>query len=262
MYPRLLHIYGPLWIQTYGAMIALGFLTFIFLTLRHPYRAKLISKEQYLNTVFLGLASGIIGARLLFIVTNPGAFSENPLEVFYPWIGGFVVLGSIIGILIAVPFFLRWIKVPILPLMDLAALYAPLMQAISRIGCFCAGCCYGAPAINLWWAVTFTNPLADAPLNVPLHPAQLYTSLASFLIFLILKKNNAKRMLTPGATLFSYLILENSARFITDFWRGDRDLIAFSPLNDVITISTVQGLSLIGILLSFVGLAWVKYKHH
>ena len=52
MYPRLLHICGPVWIQAYGTMIAVGFLLFLYLTYRHPQRQKLIGNETYLNTVF------------------------------------------------------------------------------------------------------------------------------------------------------------------------------------------------------------------
>ncbi len=260
MFPRLLHIYGPLWIQMYGVMIAIGFLVFLWLTLRHPLRKKLISKEVYLNTLFIGLMSGIIGGRLLYVFSNFAEFYNNWLEIIYPWNPGFVVLGSIIGVLVIVPLYLRWHKVPVLQFFDLAALYAPIMQAIGRLGCLCAGCCYGAPASTLWCAITFTNPVGHAPLDTPLHPTQIYTGIASLIIFCILYKNAQKLFPKPGSLLCLFLILENVARFSIDFWRGDRQPIIASWFDGALTISQVQSFSIVGFALALIGFVWIRYK--
>jgi phosphatidylglycerol:prolipoprotein diacylglycerol transferase len=260
MYPRLVHIYGPLWIHTYGVMIAIGFLTFLVLTTRNPLRKKLIGTEEYLNIVSIGLASGVIGGRLLYVVTNLNLFADNWLQIFYPWVGGFTVIGSILGVLIIVPCKLHALGAPILPVLDIATLYAPLMQAISRLGCLGAGCCYGAPAPTLWWAITFTNPFGEAPLNTPLHPAQLYTSIASLLIFFVLRKFSKYLLKHPGHTLCAYLALENIARFVTDFWRGDRDPIIASFFDEVLAISQVQCFSLAGLAITGILLLILKRK--
>ena len=59
-------------------------------------------------------------------------------------------------------------------------------QAIGRLGCFAAGCCYGKGA-TVPWAVTFPDIYAarqvGTPLDTPLHPTQIYESLATLLIF-------------------------------------------------------------------------------
>lgn len=260
MYPRLLHIYGPLWIQTYGVMIAIGFLVFLFLTLRHPLRKKLISRDLYLNALFVGLISAIAGGRILYVLLNHGEFSHNWFEVFYPWVGGFVVLGAIIGVLIAAPIYLYKNHVPVLPILDLAALYAPLMQSIARFGCLFAGCCYGAHAPDLLWSITFTNPDAHAPLCTPLHPTQIYTSIASFMIFLILRRLAPVLLKRSGTLAFCFLMLENIARFTIDFWRGDRQPNIQFFHDSALGISEVQCLSLI----SFIGAAtcflWLLFK--
>ena len=240
MYPHLFHIYGPVWIQTYGVMIAFGFFAFLFLSLRHPIRKKYLSQEQYLNLLFIGLASGIVGGRILYIIANPKEFASNWIEAFYPWIGGFFVLGSILGVLITVPLYLRCTKTPILPLLDLASLYAPVFQAIARFGCLGAGCCYGAAAPTLWWAITFAHPDSSAPCNVALHPTQLYTSIASLVIFFILRASAKKLLATPGTLLFFYLILENMSRITIDFWRGDRHPFVASLFNGHAQLSQAQ----------------------
>lgn len=259
MYPRLLHIYGPLWIQSYGVMIAIGFLVFLFLTLRHPLRKKLISRDLYLNAIFVGLASAIIGGRTLYVLLNLNEFSHNWLELFYPWVGGFVVLGAIIGVLIGGPAYLYKHKIPVLPILDLAAMYAPLMHAISRFGCLFAGCCYGAQAQGLLWAITFTNPEAHAPLCVPLHPTQIYMSIASLLIFFILRLLSPILLKRPGATAFGFLMLENISRFTIDFWRGDRQPNV-QLLGNAIGISEVQLLSALSFIVASTCFMWFLLK--
>lgn len=248
MYPRIFHIYGPIWIYSYGLMLALGFLAFLFLTLRHPIRKKIVSADNYLNIVFFSLVAGIVGGRLLFIATEWGTFRESWLEIFYPWVGGLVILGSILGILITLPFYLKHINVSLFPLLDLGALYAPIIQIIARVGCFLAGCCYGAPALEIPWAVTFTHPEGSAPLHIPLHPTQLYTSLIFVIIFFLLKAIASRSKLKPGQLLFSYLAFENIARFSIDFLRGNGDrgnLFTFSvSQNFALQLSQYQLLSL------------------
>jgi len=261
MYPKLLHIYGPVWIRSYGVMIVLGFLTFLFLTYIHPMRKKLIKGEVYINTVFIGLLAAIIGGRFSFVVTNWSEMSANPVEAFFPWVGGFMVGGSIVGVIITVPLYLRWHGVKVLPLMDVVALYAPLMQAIARVGCFMSGCCYGSYASSaLPWAVTFTNAESFAPLHVSLHPAQIYASLASLSIFLLIFCITKCMVCRPGQVTFFYLTLESIARFVVDFWRGDRgDLVS---LVSGVNVSEPQLLAGLLFCMSIVGLYFVSRRRN
>jgi len=236
MYPRLLHIWGPVWIYSYGVMIAVGFLVFLVLTYRHPARKKLVAGDQYLNIVFIGLVAGIVGGRLLAVLTDWQEFSGLWWEVFYPWVGGFIVLGSILGVLITLPWYLKRRNVSIFPMLDLVALYTPLLQSIARIGCFLAGCCYGLPTA-VPWGIMFYDVAGYAPLYTFLHPTQLYSCLASFLIFLVLQAMVRFIHVKPGQILFSYLILENFARYFVDFWRDDRGKLFDMAISENLVIS-------------------------
>lgn len=262
MFPHLIHIYGPVWIQSYGVMIAFGFLTFLGITYSLERRKKIISDELYINTVYLGLAAGIVGGRLLTVINAPEAFSEHWYEIFFPWIGGFTVLGAILGVIVAASSYLWFHGISIFPVLDIAAVYTPLMQAIARIGCFLAGCCYGMPAAgNTWWAVTFTDPACQAPLHVPLHPAQLYTMIGSFTVFLIIFFLASKLYDRPGALTFLYLALENINRFVTDFWRGDREALhIYNIFNVPVPLSIMQVWSLAIGILSCTGLIIIFIK--
>jgi phosphatidylglycerol---prolipoprotein diacylglyceryl transferase len=256
MFPRILHIYGPLWINGYGLMIALGFLLFIWLTFKEIKKNKIVSSELFFNTIFWGMISAILGGRIFYILTDWQAYSQNWIESLYPWSGGFSVLGSILGVLLVIPWYLKQHKIPALKFFDILATYAPLLQSISRIGCFLAGCCYGAIAENLFWAITFTNPSALAPLYIPLHPTQIYSSIISFLIFTItyvISKTKHK----PGQVLFSYLFLESISRFFIDFFRGDRDFISSDFLKLIFDLfSCSQVMAILVFIISILGLIY------
>lgn len=255
MVPHIAHLYGPIWIQSYGFMIAIGLLVFMYFSLNDPKRKPLISTDVYVNGCFFGLFCGVFGARILYALSYPAEFTDRWYEFFMPWVGGLTVIGAIAGVLIGGVWYFRRHKIPVLPMFDLVTLYGPLLQAISRLGCFAAGCCYGAPAAGLWWAVTFTNPDAHAPLFVALHPAQLYASAASALIFIILFALQKRLFKIPGLMMCSYLMLENIARFVVDFWRGDRDPIIGTYGS--LVISQVQLYALIGLFFALIGLLWL-----
>ena len=225
MCPRLLTIYGPIAIQSYGFMIVFSLFMFLGLTYNHPRRVKIISGERYLNTVFFALFVGVIGGRILGVIADWSSFKLNPSEIFFPWVGGFVVLGAIVANVIVLPIYLWHYKVDTLKLFDFVGVYIPLMQAVARFGCLFAGCCYGAIASpDAWWTVTFTNLDAHIPihlLGIPLLPTQLYMGAASLFIFLMMffLQGYFTRL---GQAAFFYLISENISRVTIDFWRGDR----------------------------------------
>ena len=63
MYPKLLHLYGPFFINSYGTMIALALGIFTWLVNKDPRRARLLSSDQLYWTMILGIISGIIGKQ-------------------------------------------------------------------------------------------------------------------------------------------------------------------------------------------------------
>ena len=125
-------------------------------------------------------------------------------------------------------------------------------QSVGRIGCFAAGCCYGRPA-EVPWAITFhdeyANRVVGTPLNTPLHPTQLYESLACLLIFGILIAIAARKKF-HGQVALAYVVLYAVARFVIEFFRGDvaRGSILDGALStsQFIAILMVLGAALIG----------------
>jgi phosphatidylglycerol:prolipoprotein diacylglycerol transferase len=171
----------------------------------------------------VSIAAGCFGGRLLEVISEPNTYAHW-YDWFALWTGGFSILGAILGIITIVPLYLKKINVPILPTCDFVAIYAPLLQAIARLGCFTAGCCYGAPTHNIF-AVIYTNPESFAPHGIAIHPTQLYSSVILFIIFLFLYFIGQKKFKKTGELFAMYLALVSLERFFVDFWRADRIMV-------------------------------------
>ncbi|MFP4658105.1 MAG: prolipoprotein diacylglyceryl transferase [Desulfonatronovibrionaceae bacterium] len=217
MHPILLE-FGPITIHSYGFFIALAFLAGMTWTMREANQRDLPAKYVPDFSFYIILGS-IIGARILYVLLNPTYFLKNPLEAVMFWKGGLVFLGGAIVATLLGYLFLRKKNQPVWPWLDALAPGLALGQAIGRLGCVFAGCCYGQTC-NLPWAVTFTAPESLAPVHVPLHPTQIYHSLAgliTFALLLVLKKRTTE----PGKLMGAFLILYSVFRFNIEFFRGD-----------------------------------------
>jgi len=251
---ELLHLCGPFSVYSYGLAIAVGLLVFTWLCLKNETCKRIISHEKFIETVGLSLIVGISGARLLFLL-NSWHRMESFGEIFAVWSGGLSVLGGIIAILLIIPWYLKYIKVPVLPLLDIAAVNAPLLHSISRLGCFMAGCCYGMPS-NLPWAITYTDVDSEAPLNIALHPTQLYTAGLLLLTFLFFYFVLQKKISTPGLMLMCYLMAESIIRFSMDYVRNDIEYFSWDSLH---LFSAHQWISIGMFLTSLAGMIIVRY---
>ena len=137
--------------------------------------------------------------------------------------------------------------------MCLAAPGIALGQSIGRLGCLSAGCCFGKPT-KMPWGLTFTSKYAydnvGVPLNIPLHPTQIYESIATFALFLYLMWRLRKRHFT-GQIILEYLMIYSVLRFIIEFYRDDdRGFV----LHDLLSTS-----QFIGILTAIASLALFVY---
>lgn len=217
MHPVLLKI-GPLSIYTYGVFAAIGLLFGISLALRQAKKEG-YDPQKILDLFFYSILAGIIGSRVFYVVQHLSTFQGNLLDAFKLWEGGLVFYG---GLLFAVPvawFLLKRQNLSFWKTFDLIAPSMAIGQALGRIGCFYAGCCYGLPT-QLPWGVTFTHPESLALKGIPLHPAQLYDAGAGGIIFFILIVFR-KHTRFPGQLSLMYLCLHSIFRFFIELFRGD-----------------------------------------
>jgi phosphatidylglycerol:prolipoprotein diacylglycerol transferase len=224
MHPFLFKI-GNFPVGTYGLILVIGFALGLTLAKRLGKRDGIPGESLSDLSVSLLLA-GIIGAKVLMLIVDVagGMPLSQVLDPAYLRAGGAVHGGIIAG---TAAFFWRVkslkLKIPVT--LDALTPGVALGQAIGRLGCFSAGCCYGT-SCHLPWAVTFTNPdahwLSNTPLGQPLHPVQIYTMLANLAVMgvLLLVRGRRAFLGQVGALFF---ILEGLQRLITEIWRADLD---------------------------------------
>ncbi|MCI2047771.1 MAG: prolipoprotein diacylglyceryl transferase [Faecalibacterium sp.] len=211
-------------IPTYGllaAAAAAAALCWIFF--RSP--ALGLSRENSVYIAAFGGVGALLGAKALYLLLAlPELWRDLPLLRTAPqafWAryvtGGMVFYGGLLGALLG----MRWAAGQYrVRLRDYCSVLIPavaLAHGIARIGCFCAGCCYGVE--NARFGIAFSvSPVA--PNGIKLLPVQLIEAAAEGLIFLALVWFTAKPARRPY-TLCTYLLLYAPVRFCLEFWRGD-----------------------------------------
>jgi len=112
------------------------------------------------------------------------------------------------------------------------------------VGCFLAGCCWGT-ATQLPFGVTFRSELAHnltgVPLQVRLHPTQLYEAALVLLAIPFLMWLRKKRSFF-GQVILVYVLFYAVARFFLEFLRGDPRGYHF---NHLLSTSQLIGLFII-----------------
>lgn len=226
MYPDLFSI-GPVTIHTYGVFVAMGIFSGVILAMKLGEQEGL-SPSIISDICFLIIISGVIGARLGYIIINTSYYIKYPLETLKIWKGGLVFIGALITACMSGAWYINRYHWDFWTIGDILAPSIALGQAIGRIGCFMAGCCYGKPT-DLPWAVVFRNSYSLAPLNIPLHPTQIYHSLACFIIFVILMFLRRHKGFS-GQIFLWYLILHSTKRLFIEKFRGDYRAILFGDM--------------------------------
>ena len=254
-------------LNTYGLLLAISFIVGLYVMARLAERDGLERSRVYDLGLWV-LAASLIGSKLLMLVTEWDYYRQQPSQIFTLdfFRSGGVFYGGFIAAVIASVIVMRRYGLPWWRTADAFAPGIAIGQAIGRLGCFSAGCCWGKPT-TLPWGVHFTerghditgvptlvNHLLDpvqreywaqklggliAPLS--LHPTQLYEAGATALIFAFLLWLRRHRSF-DGQIILTYAALYAVARFVIEFWRDD-------PRGEIFGLSTSQAIA----VLLFVG---------
>lgn len=206
---------GKVTIYGYGLMIAIGFLAAVLIGM---YRAKKknMKMEAILDIAIYGIVFGFLGGKLLYVIVEWKRFIQDPWSVLGS--SGFVVYGGIIIGVLAGYIYTRIKKISFVKYFDLVMPEIAIAQGFGRIGCFLAGCCYGART-DSWLGVVFPEG-SLAPSGVKLLPTQLFMSAGDFLIAIALILYSRKNKV-DGNVGAGYLILYGVGRFLIEFLRND-----------------------------------------
>jgi phosphatidylglycerol:prolipoprotein diacylglycerol transferase len=238
MYPELFHI-GGFSVSSYGVMMALAFVVGGF-TLRWQLVKSKVKPDFAWIMVIVAVIGGILGAKIHYLIIHPDEWPENL------WSGrGLVWFGGMFGALFAAAVVTLIAKVRLMAIADGAAFAMATGYAVGRMGCFLVGDDYGKPT-DLPWGMAF--PKGSPPVDVPVHPTQLYEILASLFIFALLVWVISPRIKREGTIFFIYLILAGIERFMVEFVRTN------SPV--ALGLTQQQWISIALFVLGIAGIWW------
>lgn len=242
MYNELFKI-GPITVYGYGMMIAIGAISAYLMT---EYRAKRkgMKYELVFPLFWWCIIGGILGAKLLYMITQIKTYIADPSQLLNV-AEGFVVYGGIIGGIFGGYLFIRKHKLNFFEFFDLVMPSIALAQGFGRIGCLLAGCCYGKETDSAF-SIVFHNS-AYATNGVHLIPTQPISSALNFLHCFVLIQLS-KRLKVKGQVGGFYLVFYSAGRFIIEFFRGDLDR------GQIGILSTSQFIS---VIMFFIGLSIV-----
>lgn len=248
MHPVLFHIFSfP--IHSYGLMLALSFLLGIWISTVRAKKAGL-DPNVIADVGFYVIIAAILGSRLYYVFLHFEEFRSNLLDIINPFqngsvgIGGLVMYGGFIGALLAGVIYFKLKKVPFLPYADAIAPSIGLGIAITRIGCFLNGCCYGAPShAHYPLSVNFpeispAGAYQHAMEAAGLYPSQIFESIGGLIIAIIIFAMG-KRKPFEGFQLYLVGILYAILRFMIDFSRyyGQDERLGGLSHNQIVCIA-------------------------
>jgi len=227
-------------LHSYGVAIAVAFLVAIFVGTRPAARSG-EDPDKVRDLCFWLLVSSLVGARLVFLVTNIPDYARLCREehdcwrALRVWEGGLVFYGGFFAALGVAVYFTRRHAMNFWRTADILAPSVALGHFFGRLGCFAAGCCWGKEASGaaLHWAARFPaeslafqdyvarRALPDgAEVTPPLHPVQLYEAFGELALFFALSLLG-RRKRWDGQVLVAWLLGYAALRFVVELYRGD-----------------------------------------
>jgi phosphatidylglycerol---prolipoprotein diacylglyceryl transferase len=202
---------GPFTIQSFGLMMALGFLAAIYV-LAKQFKSK-EDKEHAYNLAIIAIVAGVLGARLLFFVENPGELTG--IGAFFSfWDGGLSWFGGFFGGLLGC---LSYIRTKGLGFWNIADKMAPALaigHAFGRVGCILGDGGHVGKVTTMPWGFDVDG------LGVGRHVTAWYELIGLLALFGVLMSIRKKKPYT-GFVFHSYLIGYGLLRFVSDFFRTD-----------------------------------------
>jgi phosphatidylglycerol:prolipoprotein diacylglycerol transferase len=252
MHPKLIEI-GGLFLPTYGVLLALAYLLALRVSVRLAEKEGINGQKVFDLGLWMLIAS-MVGAKLFSVFVDWEYYMEYPRElVGLLRLGGVYYGGFLCTTLVAVWYTHRH-ALPFWRIVDIFSVALPLGQAVGRVGCLAAGCCYGKPA-EWGFSITFRDAFAHryigVPLDIPLHPTQIYLSVTGLLIFAVMWLLYRHRPPYAGWVFGWLLVVSSAFRFALEYLRGDPRGTFMNT-----ALSTSQGVSL---LLASLGVALLIY---
>jgi phosphatidylglycerol:prolipoprotein diacylglycerol transferase len=234
---------GPITLQTFGIMFALGFVAAGALIARRLEEWEKPRDWAY-EVILCALVGGLVGARLDFIIENYDSVKDDLLGNLFSG-SGLVWYGGAIGGAIGVTLWAWYRGMLNAALLDLCAAPLALGYAVGRIGCQLSGDGDYGKAWDGPWAMAY--PEGTKPIDETVHPTPVYEALAMGLIAYLLWR--LRDRFQPGVLFAIYLVLAGAERLLVEFIRR----------NDDVALGLTQA-QLLSLVMIAAGGAWLTVK--
>ena len=226
-------------VMWYGILMATGMIFGTLIALKEAKRVG-IKEDNILDLAIIAIPSGLIGARLYYVIFNWEYYFNNPLQILNFRGGGMAIHGALIGGIFAGYLFSKYRKLSFLKLADTVMLGMPLAQSIGRWGNFINKEAHGGPT-DLPWGI-----MVD---GVKVHPTFLYESIWDLGIFIFLFLFRKKKSY-EGEIIVLYAILYSLGRFFIEGLRTDSLMLGPLRMAQVISLVGIIGGTIIHLYLS------------
>ena len=215
-------------IMWYGVLMAAGMILCVLLALKEGKRVN-ISEDDILNLAIIAIPSGLLGARLYYVIFNWSYYSQQLSEIFNFRGGGMAIHGALIGGILAGFIYTKIKKINFFKMADAVMIGIPLGQAIGRWGNYINGEAHGGPT-SLPWGIMVNG--------IKVHPTFLYESIWDLGIFIFLwyfRKNKKYE----GQVAIYYIILYSIGRFFIEGLRTDSLMLGPLRMAQVISLIAI-----------------------
>ena len=245
---------GSFKIYWYGVIIMTGMLLAVLYAYKSSKRYN-VDRNKLFNCVFVGLISGIIGARLYFCIFRWDYYSQHLDEILSIHEGGLAIYGGIIGALLGGLIVAKIQKMKFMPILDISMMGFLIGQGIGRWGNFMNREAFGGYTNGLFAmrlpieAVRQSDISADIAAHIvegtnyiQVHPTFLYESFLNLCLFIIMLLYRKHKRFDGEMALF-YLGGYGIIRFFVEGLRTDQLQIGTTG----IAVSQMLGLGLFAV---------------
>lgn len=226
-------------VMWYGILMASGMIIGTLVAIKEGKRVG-IKEDDILDLAIVAIPSGLICARLYYVIFNWDFYSENMSQILNFRGGGMAIHGALIGGVLAGYIFSKYKKISFFKLADTVIIGMPLAQAIGRWGNFINQEAHGGPT-DLPWGIMVNGQ--------KVHPTFLYESIWNLGIFVFLWVFRKKKQY-EGQIIVLYTILYSTGRFFIEGLRTDSLMIGPLRMAQVISLIGVIGGIIVHIYLS------------
>ena len=243
---------GPLSLNLYGLMIALGVIAAVWLFGRRLEERGVGTKEDASSIAIWAVLAGVVGARLYHVITDYDRFRDNWDEIPAIWNGGLGIPGGLLAGTVVGMYLAQRRGIPIAVAATCAAPAIPLAQAIGRWGNYFNQELYGRPTTLPWGLEIDAEHIQSGyELGTTFHPTFLYESLWSLGLCLVLLWIDKRFRPAPGQLFVMYVIGYGIGRFWVEGLRIDR-------ADEILGLRVNQVVALAAVVVGAIVLAWMR----